>query len=225
MIQALLVEDDSDLAATILDYLQVEGIACDYADNGMGGLRMAQVGEYDVLLLDINLPALDGLQLCDRLRAAGSDTPVLMLTARQLVDDKLAGFSVGADDYLIKPFELRELTARIRALARRRSGQSHILRCADLEMDLKTRTVTRRGGELKIAPLGLRILEALLRASPDVVPRRKLISAVWGEEPPDSDSLKVHLFHLRKSVNIPDAEPLLHTVPGRGFALRRGPLA
>lgn len=220
MIQALLVEDDADLAATILDYLEVEDIGCDYADNGGAGLHMAAAGSYDVVLLDINLPVMNGLEVCARLRAEGNDTPLLMLTARELLDDKVAGFEAGADDYLVKPFELRELTARIQALARRRSGQGQVLRCRDLEMNIKAQTVTRQGVPLHLSPIGRRILEVLLRASPEPVTRQKLLTAVWGEEPPDSDSLKVHLFHLRRLVDGPFGLPLLHTLPGRGFVLR-----
>lgn len=220
MVQALLVEDDADLAATILDYLEVEGIGCDYADNGRAGLHMALAGSYDVVLLDINLPVMDGLQVCGHLRAEGNDTPLLMLTARELLDDKVAGFEAGADDYLVKPFELRELTVRIQALARRRSGQGQVLRCADLEMNIKAQTVSRRGTALQLSPMGRRILEVLLRASPEPVSRQRLLTAVWGEEPPDSDSLKVHLFHLRRQLDAPFDVPLLHTLPGRGFALR-----
>lgn len=220
MVQALLVEDDADLAATILDYLEVEGIGCDYADNGRAGLHMATAGSYDVVLLDINLPAMNGLEVCEKLRAEGNDTPLLMLTARELLEDKVAGFGAGADDYLVKPFELRELTVRIHALSRRRSGQGQVLRCADLEMNLRALSVTRRGVPLQLSPMGRRILEVLLRASPEPVSRQKLLTAVWGEEPPDSDSLKVHLFHLRKLVDAPFDQPLLHTLPGRGFALR-----
>lgn len=220
MVQALLVEDDADLAATILDYLEVEGIGCDYADNGKAGLHMASAGSYDVVLLDINLPVMDGLQVCEHLRAEGNDTPLLMLTARVLLDDKVAGFEAGADDYLVKPFELRELTVRIHALARRRSGQGQVLRCADLEMNIKAQTVSRRGMALQLSPMGRRILEVLMRASPEPVSRQRLLSAVWGEEPPDSDSLKVHLFHLRRQLDAPFDAPLLHTLPGRGFALR-----
>lgn len=220
MLNVLLVEDDVDLAQTVIDYLSLESIACDYASNGMAGLQLIEQNRYDVVLLDLNLPRLDGLSLCERLRAAGNDTPILMLTARDRLDDKLAGFEAGTDDYLVKPFELKELVVRLHALARRRSGQTRLLCCGDLEMNLKGRTVTRAGQAIKLSPIGWQLLEVLLRASPQVVSRQKLIASVWGDEPPDSDSLKVHLFHLRKAIDAPFAHPLLHTMAGHGFAIK-----
>lgn len=223
MLNVLLVEDDFDLAETVIDYLELESIACDYASNGMAGLQLIEQNPYDVVLLDINLPRLDGLSLCERLRASGNDTPILMLTARDQLDDKLAGFKAGTDDYLVKPFELQELVVRLRALARRRSGQTQLLRCGDLEMNLKVRTVTRAGQAIKLSPVGWQLLEALLRASPEVVSKQKLIAAVWGDAPPDSDSLKVHLFHLRKAIDAPFATALLHTIAGHGFAIKEAP--
>jgi len=220
MLNVLLVEDDVDLAETVIDYLALEAIACDYASNGMAGLQLIEKTPYDAVLLDLNLPRLDGLRLCERLRAAGNDTPILMLTARDQLDDKLAGFEAGTDDYLVKPFELQELVVRIHALSRRRSGQIQVLRCGDLEMNLKERTVKRAGQSIKLSPTSWQLLETLLRESPQVVSRQKLISAVWGDDPPDSDSLKVHFFHLRKAIDAPFADHLLHTIAGYGFAIK-----
>jgi len=133
MLKLLLVEDDLDLAQTLIQYLELEDMVCDHASNGIAGLNLARAGHYDILLLDINLPRMNGLTLCQTLREQGDDTPVLMLTARDQLDDKLEGFRAGSDDYLVKPFELQELVARIRALSRRRSGEVRRLRCADLE--------------------------------------------------------------------------------------------
>ncbi len=219
MLNVLLVEDDVDLAETVIDYLELEAITCDYASNGMAGLQLVRQNRYDVLLLDLNLPRLDGLRLCERMRSSGDDTPILMLTARDRLDDKLAGFSAGTDDYLVKPFELKELVVRITALARRRSGQVQLLRCGDLEMNLQKRSVTRAGRGIKLSPTNWQLLEVLLRASPQVVSKQALIAAVWGDHPPDSDALKVHLFHLRKAIDAPFETPLLHTVSGHGFAI------
>ncbi len=143
-----------------------------------------------------------------------------MPTARDQLEDKLNGFNSGTDDYLVKPFALQELVVRLRALARRRSGQMQLLRCSDLEMNLSERTVSRAGRILKLSPTGWRILEALLRASPAVVSRRALEEAVWGDAIPDSDPLKVHLFHLRKAIDAPFPTALLHTVAGHGFVLK-----
>ena len=220
MLNVLLVEDDLDLAQTVVQYLELEGIACDHAANGVAGLALLRGQRLDCVLLDLNLPRLDGLSVCQRLRADGNDTPVLMLTARDTLDDKLEGFRVGTDDYLTKPFELQELVVRLRALARRRSGQVRVLSCGDLSMNLDECSVMRAGRPVKLSPTGWSLLEALLRASPAVVSRQVLEQAVWGDEPPDSDALKVHLFHLRKAVDGSFHSHLLHTVPGHGFALR-----
>lgn len=220
MLNVLLVEDDFDLAETVVDYLAIESISCDYASNGVAGQKLLENNAYDVVLLDLNLPRLDGLTLCQRLRSDGDDTPVLMLTARGRLDDKVAGFQAGTDDYLVKPFELRELVVRIHALSRRRSGQVQLLCCADLKMNLKEDTVTRAGQAIKLSPTARQILETLLRVSPETVSKQKLIDAVWGDEPPDSNSLKVHLHHLRKALDDGFDRPLIHTIPGRGFAVK-----
>lgn len=219
MLNVLLVEDDLDLADTVVQYLELEGIRCDHGSNGRAGLQLAKEGGYQVLLLDLNLPRLDGLSICEQLRDYGDDTPILMLTARDGLDDKLAGFEAGTDDYLVKPFALQELVVRLEALARRRSGQVRKLSCANLEMDLSAKTVTREGLSLKVSPTGWRLLESLLRASPHVVSRQHLEEAVWGDEIPDSNSLKVHIFNLRKVIDTPFSRPLLHTVAGHGFAI------
>lgn len=220
MLSLLLVEDDLDLAETIVQFLGLEGMRCDHAGNGVHGLSLVRREHYDVLLLDLNLPRLDGLSLCQRLRADGDDTPVLMLTARDGLDDKIDGFRAGTDDYLVKPFALEELSVRVQALARRRSGQVRRLRCGDLEMDLAARRVTRAGRSLTLSPIGWRLLETLLRRSPAVVSRQDLEAAIWGDEVPESNSLKVHLHHLRKRIDEPFPTALLRTVPGHGFVLK-----
>lgn len=220
MLNVLLVEDDLDLADTIIQYLELEGICCVHGANGVAGLQLAKEGGYQVLLLDINLPRLDGLSLCAQLRSAGDNTPILMLTARDGLDDKLAGFQAGTDDYLVKPFALQELVVRLEALSRRRSGQARKLLCGDLEMNLSDKTVTRGGRTLKLSPTGWRLLEALLRASPEVVSRQDLEEAVWNDDIPDSNSLKVHIFNLRKAIDVPFSSSLLQTITGHGFVLR-----
>lgn len=220
MISVLLIEDDLDLAQTVMDYLQLEAISCDHASNGAAGLNLLQQNYYDVLLLDLNLPRIDGLTVCERLRSEGSDIPVLMLTARDQLIDKQAGFAAGTDDYLVKPFELKELVMRIHALSRRRSGQTQLLRCGDLQMNLQQRQLSRADINLHLSPIGWRILELLLRESPNVVSRQRLEIAIWGEEIPDSDSLKVHLHHLRKTIDGGFDTALLQTIPGIGIAIR-----
>ncbi|MEQ5835776.1 response regulator transcription factor [Marinobacter sp. NFXS9] len=222
MLSVLLVEDDQDLAMTIVQYLEIQQIRCDHASNGVAGLQLIRTNRYDVILLDLNLPRMDGLSVCREVRRSGDDTSILMLTARDQLADKVEGFESGTDDYLVKPFELQELLVRIRALAHRRSGQVQRLRCGDLEMDLTAQQATRSGQPLKLSPTGWRLLETLLRAAPSVVTRQALEQAVWGDEPPDSNSLKVHMHHLRKTVDHGHATPLIHTVAGRGFMIREG---
>ncbi|KAA1173777.1 response regulator transcription factor [Marinobacter salinexigens] len=221
MLKLLLVEDDLDLAQTLVQYLELEGMICDHASNGIAGLNLINSNSYDVLLLDINMPRLDGLGLCQRLRAQGNDTPILMLTARDQLDDKLEGFRAGTDDYLVKPFEMAELVVRVTALSRRRSGQVQKLTCGGLEMNLSEHSASRDGRTLKLSPTSWRLLECLMRASPAPVSRENLMDAVWGDDHPDSNSLKVHIFNLRKSIDGPFEEPLLHTITGAGFALKQ----
>ncbi len=223
MLSVLLVEDDQDLADTIIEYLDLEDISCHYASNGAAGLQLAMDSHYDVLLLDLNLPRIDGLTVCRKLRAEGNATPILMLTARDQLDDKLDGFQAGTDDYMVKPFALQELVVRIHALSRRRSGEVQKLTCGDLEMDLQAHTVTRSGVHLKLSPIGWKLLEVLLRESPAAVARQTLEEKVWGDELPDSNSLKVHIFNLRKAVDGPFERPLLHTVIGHGFVVQDKP--
>jgi DNA-binding response OmpR family regulator len=220
MIQALLVEDDIDLAATVSSYLELEGIECDHAYNGPSGLELALKNHYDVILLDLMLPRMDGLSVCTKIREAGTDTPVLMLTARDTLEDKLEGFNVGTDDYLVKPFALEELVVRIHALKNRRSGAVHRLQVADLILNLTTHSASRNGVELKLSPTGWKLLETLARSTPKAVSRHDLERAVWQDDPPDSNSLKVHLFKLRKKVDEPFDRALVHTVSGFGFVLR-----
>lgn len=220
MLKLLLAEDDLDLAQTLVQYLELEGFICDHVSNGIAGLNLIKQSSYDVLLLDINMPRLDGLSLCQRLREQGNDTPVLMLTARDQLDDKLQGFNVGTDDYLVKPFEMEELLARVRALSHRRSGQIQKLICGELQMNLSEKSVQRNGQALKLSPTSWRLLERLMRASPSPVSREELMDFAWGDDHPDSNSLKVHIYNLRKAIDGPFDEPLLHTISGAGFALK-----
>lgn len=219
-LQVLLVEDDRDLAASVADYLALEHISVDHAYNGQAGLNLAKQNHYDVLLLDLMLPRMDGLSVCEQLRAAGVDTPILMLTARDTLEDKIAGFDAGTDDYLVKPFAMEELIIRVRALAKRRSGQVQKLSVADLVMDLDARCVTRAGQNVKLPPSGWTILETLMRASPKVVTRRQLEEVLWPDEMPDSNSLKVHLYHLRQNIDKPFEKALIKTIQNQGFVIR-----
>ncbi|MDP6535078.1 MAG: response regulator transcription factor [Gammaproteobacteria bacterium] len=219
-IQTLLVEDNQSLAETVISYLELEGIDCDHAATGPRGLELASTNHYQSILLDINLPRMDGLQVCEALRKRGVDVPVLMLTARDTLDDKLAGFEAGTDDYLVKPFELSELTARVRALAKRRSSQTHKLEVGPLILDLSLKFATRDGQPIKLTPTGWKLLELLMRESPNVVSRVDMEHAVWGSDQPDSNVLKVHLYKLRDQVDKPFDSKLIHTIARHGVALR-----
>lgn len=219
-VHVLLVEDDLDLATTVIDYLELEGIACDHAANGVAGLQLIDDNPFDVMILDVNMPRMDGLTVCKKMREQGISTPVLMLTARDTLDDKLAGFAVGTDDYLVKPFEMKELIARIQVLAKRRSGQTQKLSLHNVEADFGAKTLTRGQRIIQLSPTGWKILQVLMRKSPEVVTKKQLLQAVWGDELPDSDSLKVHMFKLRQQVDSAGDNKLIHTVAGQGFAFR-----
>ncbi|WP_165311771.1 response regulator transcription factor [Vibrio ziniensis] len=219
MLKALLVEDDLDLATALIDYMSLEDIDCDYAADGQVGYNLIMSNRYDVIILDLNLPKIEGLAVCERIRNNGVETPVLMLTARDTLDDKLEGFSRGADDYLVKPFAMEELLVRMKVLAKRRSGQVSKLTIADLELDLSHRQAIRAGTILKLSPIALKILEVLMREYPSGVSREKIVQIIWGDEQPDSNSLKVHIFNLRKQVDQNDWSPLIQTIPGFGFGI------
>ena len=220
-VHTLLVEDNVSLAQTVIAYFDLEGIDCDYASTGSQGLDLALSNDYQAILLDINLPRMNGLEVCEVLRNRGVDVPVLMLTARDSLADKLAGFDAGTDDYLVKPFELSELTARVKALAKRRSLLAQQLEVGPLLMDLSLKTACRHGQILSLTPTCWTLLEILMRESPNVVSREKLQNAIWkGSDLPDSNVLKVHLYKLRQQVDKPFSTKLIHTVAAHGFAIR-----
>ncbi|WP_372881211.1 response regulator transcription factor [Psychromonas sp.] len=220
MLNLLLVEDDIDLATAVIDYLELEEIQCDHAANGLVGLNLIEKNSYHAIVLDLNLPKMSGLTVCETMRNKGIDTPVLMLTAMDTLQDKITGFDKGADDYLVKPFAMQELIVRVQALARRRSGQVNRLSLLDLELDLQKKQAYRNKRPLKLSPMALKILEVLMRESPNPVSRETLIQSVWGDEQPDSNSLKVHIYNLRKQVDGGDVTTLLQTISGYGFALK-----
>ena len=217
----LIVEDNPDILANVLDYLQLKGYTVDCAQDGLGGLHLAATQTYDLIVLDVMLPGIDGFQICRRLREdARLDVPVIMLTARDTLDDRIHGFGTGADYYLVKPFALSELHARIQAVLRwARGGRSHELRVGDLSFDVETLQVRRSGRTLKPHPFGLKLLEILMRKSPAVVRREELERELWGDDCPDSDSLRSHIHQLRQVVDKPFGSPLLHTVHGIGYRL------
>lgn len=217
----LVVEDNAMLARNLADGLEQHGHSADFATDGEHGLRLALENDYDLLILDLGLPRLDGLEVCRRLRAQASRrVPVLMLTARDTLPDKLSGFDSGADDYLVKPFALEELMARCNVLARRHSlHQEHVLAVGSVRVDRQALQVTRNGQGVELTPAGFQILLALAEAHPRVLTRCELTRILWRDAPPDSDALRTHLYQLRQKLDKPFARPILVTVHGVGFKL------
>lgn len=218
----LLIEDHTDIAEMVMTYLENRGFELDYAADGVTGLHLAVTNSYDAIILDLMLPGLDGLEVCQKLRTeAKRDTPVIMLTARDTLDDKITGLETGADDYLIKPFAIKELEARVRSLIRRHKGEvaREVLSIGDLVVDTATLKVKRGGKELSITPIGMKILTVLMRASPAVVSRREMERKVWGDILPDSDTLRSHLYNLRKVIDKPFDKQLVHTIQGSGYRI------
>ncbi len=220
----LVVDDDIDILTTLADQFELAGIPVDCASRGRQALELCRQNHYEVIVLDVMMPGGDGLSVCRELRRSGLSTPILFLTARDTLDDKIDGFEAGADDYLVKPFAMRELLSRVGALRKRISRQQvHQLRYGELTMDLELRTVERAGVALRLNPQQFALLHRLLLQAPAVVSREQLEEALWGGEPPDSDALRSHLYQLRSVVDKPFAYPMILTVRGYGYRLQREP--
>ena len=217
----LLVEDDRDLASNVGEFLEALGHQVDYASDGLQARALCTHNRYEAIILDVGLPGASGLDVCRWLRTeARLATPVIMLTARDLETDVLAGFEAGADDYLKKPFSLKELAARLAALLRRGGVAGAERAVADLRLDVATHTVHRAGVRRPVTPSGLRLLDLLMRLSPAVVTRDQMIELLWGDAPPSSDAaLRAHVHLLRQAVDAPGLPRLLHTVHGVGYRL------
>lgn len=220
-LQLLLVEDHEALRTQIAALLRAAGHRVDEASEGRLALQQALADPPDVLLLDIGLPGLDGLKLCERLRRESvRQVPVLMLTARDQLEDKLAGFAAGGDDYLVKPFAGAELLARVAALARRGSaGQDYLLRVGPLSLDRRGFEACRDGQRLALPPTPFAILRLLMEAHPRALSRSELIRRLWDDEPPESDPLRSHVHQLRQLLDKPFEQALLKTVHGVGYRL------
>lgn len=221
----LIIEDNADLVRNLYDYLEDRGHVLDHARDGVTGLHLAVTQPWDAVVLDLTLPGLDGMEVCRQLREhVGPDLPVLMLTARDAVESRVQGLAIGADDYLIKPFAMAELAARLDALARRaQAAAGPVRRVGDLVYDVRDARVTRAGQVLTLTPSELRVLDALMRASPRLVRRAELEHALWPDLPPDSDALRTHIHGLRRALDRPFAQPLIHTVRGLGWRLGEDP--
>lgn len=218
----LLVEDHHLLAETLIDYLATESIEVDYAANGLVGLELAKSQLFDAIVLDVNLPGMDGFTICQQLRQSYQvDTPILMLTARDQLQDKLNGFEQGADDYLVKPFENQELVMRLQALVKRHRGEvtQKKLQVGDLVLDVGSQQVWREGQHIELSPTCFRILAVLVREYPSVVTREVMEQALWGSNIPDTDVLRSHIYNLRKGVDHPFGAAMIQTVKGVGLKL------
>ena len=221
----LLVEDDLQIAAYIASGLDEEGFSVDRADNGRDGLFLATDSQFDLVVLDRMLPGMDGLALLKALRAAEVATPVIMLSALGAIDDRIAGLTAGADDYLTKPFSFGELLARVQALLRRANGGAGkspetTLRCADLELDRLTRQVKRATRKIALQPREFRLLEYLLLHAGEVVTRTMLLEAVWDYHfDPGTNVIDVHISRLRRKIDDGEEHALFHTVRGAGYRL------
>ncbi len=219
-LRILLIEDHRAMAENVWEFLEEHDQVMDHAADGQSGLQLAIENTYDVIVLDLGLPKLDGLEVCRRYRAQGGTTPILMLTARERLEDKLLGFEAGADDYLTKPFELKELAARVQVLHRREQRYAEtVLHVADLSLDLANRTATRRDQPLSLSPAGFRLLAAMMRKSPHVMLYAELAQALWGDSEHDPGRLHTHVSLLRAAVDRGFEQPLIHTVHGFGYRL------
>ncbi len=217
----LIIEDTQDIAASIYDYLEALGYTIDAASDGVTGLHLAVTKDYDVVILDLSLPGIDGIDLCRRLRKdAKRSVPVLMLTARDSLESKLEGFNCGADDYLTKPFSLKELAARVKVLTEHvnRMPASRLL-VGDLSLDIDAHEVNRAGKHINLNPTQFKIMMFLMQNPHRVIKREELEYAVWQDNPPDSDALRTHLSNLRQVIDKPFDRPLLHTIRGFGYKL------
>lgn len=217
----LIVEDDRVIAGLIRKGLERERFEVDVADDGPAGLRMAQSGSYGLLILDVMLPGQDGWEVCKALRGRRNITPILMLTARDSVDDRVKGLETGADDYLSKPFDFKELLARVRALLRRdKLHRARVVRIADLEIDTTAARVYRAGREIQLTPREYALLEALASNEGRVLTREMIQDRVWMEEEGFSNTVTVHVGNLRKKIDVGHDTKLIHTVHGFGYTLR-----
>jgi two-component system OmpR family response regulator len=221
-VKILLVEDDKHTADYIAKGLAEHGHVVDRADNGRDGLYLATGEPYDVMIVDRNLPAMDGLSLVKAARGSGVRTPALFLTTMGGVDDRVAGLEAGADDYLVKPFAFAELLARVSALARRPPIVTQTrLAVGDLELDLLARTATRAGKRLDLLAQEFKILEYLMRHAGEIVTRTMLLEKVWDFHfDPKTNIVETHISRLRSKIDKGFDKPLLHTVRGAGYVVR-----
>lgn len=218
----LLVEDEADLAELTIDFLATVDIECDYAFDGINALSLLDKNQYQVMVLDVTMPRLDGFAVCEKLRASGITTPILFLTARDSLADKLTGFSLGADDYLTKPFELEELAARIQVLAARgvKASTNSNFELDTLTINYQQRSVVRADKAIAMSPTQWQLLTLLAKHSPNIVDKITIENEVWPDQEPSKDMLKTLVFRLRSLIDNNQETPLIHTIRGAGITLR-----
>jgi len=220
-VRILVIEDDEVIAERLHHALTKEGYAVDTVPDGERGLALAQIRPYSLILLDVMLPGRDGVSVCEALRRGRHNVPILMLTARGQVEDKVRGLDAGADDYLPKPFEFKELLARIRALLRRdKTQKSAVLVVDDLEIDAAAKVVRRAGRDLHLTPREFSLLEALARNQGRVLTRDVIIEQVWADDRSLSNTVNFHVTSLRKKIDEGREKSLIETVHGFGYRLR-----
>ncbi|MDY6458301.1 MULTISPECIES: response regulator transcription factor [Acinetobacter] len=218
----LMVEDHHELASTLCEFLEEHDFVVDHARNLDAARNLLKQRPYHMLLLDINLPDGSGYDLCEWLRNQESmDIPVLMLTARDTLDDKLKGFKSGTDDYLVKPFDFNELVMRVKALIKRSLGEvsNRELRISDLILDPGRQYVSRAGQAIELPPIQFKLLKLLVRNAPNVLTKQEIMMELWGDEEPESDALRSHIYNLRKMIDKPFEQKLIQTVSGVGLKI------
>ncbi|MES3004569.1 MAG: response regulator transcription factor [Patescibacteria group bacterium] len=218
----LIIEDEKKLVDILKKALKSERYSVDTALDGQEGLSKAKKNKYELIILDLMLPKKDGIEICKELRAGNIHTPIIMLTAMGTVDDRVKGLNIGADDYLVKPFGINELFARIRAVLRRRkTTDSDVWKVGDLVMDKVRHEVTRAGKLVELTPKEYKILNTLITHTGEAISREQLINDVWGPAFKESNNeLNVHVRYLRKKIEKKGAKPLVHTVRGVGFMIK-----
>ena len=220
----LVIEDNRDIAANLAEYFEPLGHILDFAEDGLEGVRLATSESFDAIVLDVMLPGLDGFGVAKKLRQEhGVNTPIIMLTARDQLDDKLEGFASGVDDYLVKPFSIKELEARLLILDKHGpfKNTDGLLQVGNLEFDPTTFDTKRDGINLELNPIQRKLLHYLIRHTYRVVTREELETVVWGDDIPDKDILRSHIYSLRNIIDKPFPYPLLHTIHGTGFRLHK----
>lgn len=218
--QVLIVDDEVDILTTIADQLSLDNIIADCAYNGEQALALVQKNNYDVIVLDVMMPKLNGIDTCHKIRAHGCTTPIIFLTARDTLDDKVVGFHAGGDDYLVKPFAMDELLCRIQALSKRVSRQSiSQVQYGELLIDLDSKQIYRSDQLLNLNKIQYKLLKQLITQAPKIVTREQLEYDIWQGEPPDSDSFRSHLYQLRQIVDKPYTYDILKTVRNQGYKL------